>query len=103
MNKMNKMPIFDKDGNLNLKMEGFPCKYCGKVWEKNSSKIQHERWCEKNPNPRKISNNPKEISPGEKNRSHKKKISLHDLRKLIKTFNLTDQQIANFVRGKEDG
>lgn len=52
-----KKKLFDEAGNLKTKDEkGFPCQYCGLKWEKKMSKIQHERWCDKNPNKRAYKN-----------------------------------------------
>ena len=73
--------------------EKFTCSYCGDEWEKKTSKTQHERWCKSNPNARKHKNDPKVKNP------LRKEFTIKDIKEIDRVFGLTDEQIANFIRG----
>ena len=48
-----KKKLFNEAGNLKTKGEKKAhCKYCSSEWKSDRSKIQHERWCDENPNKR---------------------------------------------------
>jgi len=107
------MSIFDETGNLITKKpksdkvisekEVFCCQYCDKEWDKNRSKIQHERWCSNNPNPRKYRKEGSVKDPKEKSqiKSKPKEIDvIKELRDFDKSFGLTDEQIVKYIRDK---
>jgi len=110
------MGIFNDAGNLITKKpesdkvipekEVFCCQYCEKEWDNKLSNIQHERWCDKNPNPRKYRKEESVKKPKEKAqiRAYAKKPRkidiIKELRDFDKTFGLTDEQIVKYIRNK---
>lgn len=71
----------------------FPCKYdCGKVFDKKQGAKIHETWCPKNPNSR---SGPKSM---EKLEAKNKVFTIEEIREIDRVLELTDEQIANYVR-----
>lgn len=88
--------------------EIFYCQFCEQEWDNDRSKIQHERWCSKNPNQRQYRKIKTEDKKPEKRKAKiKPKIEtlkgidiIKELREFDKVFGLTDKQIVKYIRDK---
>lgn len=114
-NMITTKPKADKVEALIPRKKGFCCKYCDKEWEREISKTRHESWCPKNPHRRKyyrknegekpkVEPNPNKIPKIEAENKvilQMDKFTVEELRKIDRSFGLTDEQIVNYIRGKE--
>ena len=67
--------------------EKFICKYCGKSYDSKRARWTHEGRCKSNP----------KVLLHLSNKTY----TMEDIREIDRAFGLTDEQIANFVRGKK--